>query len=85
MTYTALQTVSAVFDINIKAARGVSVPTCVFSTSSKFLAIGTTLSNIALFEVGVKDFKILKDDSKTHGKPTSICISDDNKWLVGSF
>lgn len=61
MTYTPLQTVSAAFDTNIKTARGVAVPNCLYSTSSKYLAIGTTLSNIALFEVGVKDFRILKE------------------------
>jgi hypothetical protein len=59
MSYVPLTNVSKLFDTTDRKAKGVGVPVCISSTNSRFLAIGTSLSNVALFEVGVKDYKIL--------------------------
>jgi WD40 repeat protein len=88
MTYVQLSLVTAAFDPHNKAAKGVGLPTCIYSTSSKYLAIGTTFSNIALFEVGSRDYKILKDTDKKQtltGNPISIAMSDDSKWLIAGY
>ena len=42
------------------------------------------MGNIALFEVGVKGYKLLgTSEHKKYGQITSISISKDNKYLVG--
>ncbi len=42
------------------------------------------MGNIALFEVGVKGYKLLgTNEHKKYGQVTSISISKDNKYLVG--
>lgn len=89
MTFAILITVSAAFDTNNKKAKGIGQPTCLYSTSGKYLAVGTSLENVILFEVGVKDYRILHPENikgqKPYGNPNSICISDDNRWLVTAF
>lgn len=88
MTYVQLSLVSAAFDPNNKLAKGVGLPTCIFTTSSKYMAIGTSLANIALFEVGSKDYRVLKDTEKKNvlvGNPVSIAMSEDSKWMVVGF
>ena len=47
MVYTSLKNVSKLF--NTKEVSGVGIPTCISGTGSKFLALGTSLGNIALF------------------------------------
>lgn len=88
MTYVHLSLVSSAFDPSNKNAKGVGLPICIHSTSSKYLAIGTTLANIALFEVGSRDYKVLKDTEMKQvivGNPISVVMSEDSKWLVAGF
>ena len=47
MVYAVLKNVSQLFDI--AEIKGVGVATCISSTGSRFLAIGTSLGNVALF------------------------------------
>lgn len=80
MTYVSLKNVTALFD---SENRGVGLPTCISTTGDKFLAVGTSNSTIAVFEVGVKGHKILKNgDGKNLGSVLSVSISRDNKYLV---
>jgi WD40 repeat protein len=59
------------------------MPTVITATGSKFLAVGTSLGNTALFEVGVKGYKLLGSaEHKKYGQVTSLSISRDNKYLV---
>lgn len=58
LQYSTLSTVSRLFDASNTSIVGVGVPCCL-SASKKFLAVGTSLSNIALFEVGVRQHKLL--------------------------
>ena len=60
------------------------ISTVITATGSKFLGVGTSMGNIALFEVGVKGYKLLgTSEHKKYGQITSISISKDNKYLVG--
>jgi len=57
MTYVVLKNVTGLFENPV--SKGVGMPTVISATGSKFLAVGTSMGNIALFEVGVKGYKIL--------------------------
>jgi predicted NBD/HSP70 family sugar kinase len=59
MTYNTLSNVSKLFDTNDHKVIGIGVPCCLSATSKRFLVIGTSLSNIVLFEVGLKQHKVL--------------------------
>lgn len=63
---------------------GVGVPSSI-SATSKYLAIGTSLSNIAVFENNSKGFKVLKQDTLNFGEVTACCLSRDNKYLVCGY
>lgn len=57
MMYVALKNVTQLFDIS--ESKGVGMATCISSTGSRFLAIGTSMGNVALFEIGVKGYRTL--------------------------
>lgn len=64
----------------------VGLPTSIFATSSKFLAIGTSQSSVVLFEMGVKNYKLLETVNKNkYGSVTSITISKDNLFMVCGY
>ena len=61
------------------------MPSCI-SASSLYLAVGTSLSNVALFEVGVKNFRLLEPIQKEgFGFTTAVALSKDNKFMVCGF
>lgn len=47
MIYVSLKNVNELFDL--ADIKGVGIPTCISSTGSRFLVIGTSLGNIGLF------------------------------------
>jgi hypothetical protein len=57
MSYTMLKNVTKLFDTT--EAKGVGIPTCIAGTGSRFLGLGTSLGNIAVFEVQVPGYKTL--------------------------
>jgi hypothetical protein len=57
MSFVVLKNVTELFENPEK--KGVGIPTVISATGSKFLAVGTSLGNTALFEVGVKGYKLL--------------------------
>jgi len=57
MSFTVLKNVTSLFEN--PETKGVGIPTAISATGSKFLAVATSLSNIALFEVGVRNHKLL--------------------------
>lgn len=52
-----LKNVTKLFDTS--EAKGVGIPNCISGTGSKFLALGTSMGNIALFEIEVDGYRIL--------------------------
>jgi WD40 repeat protein len=64
----------------------VGVPTCISTSGNRFLAIGTSIGNVVIFEVGVKDFRTLsRADQNKYGQVTSISVSRDNCYLVTGY
>ena len=57
MTFVPLKNVTALFEN--PENNGVGIPTVIAATGSKFLAVGTSMGNIAVFQVGVKGYKLL--------------------------
>ncbi len=57
MSFTVLKNVTALFQSAQNTDIG--IPTVISATGSKFLAVGTSLGNIALFEIGVNGYKLL--------------------------
>jgi WD40 repeat protein len=85
MVFNRLSNVSRLFDTTDIKAVGVGVPSSI-SATPKFLAIGTSLSNIALFENNAKGFKVLQlSDCPDFGEVTCCNISRDNKYLLCGF
>ena len=81
MSFVVLKNVTELFENPEK--KGVGIPTVISATGSKFLAVGTSLGNTALFEVGVKGYKLLGSaEHRKYGQVTSVSISRDNKYLV---
>jgi hypothetical protein len=37
----------------------IGLPTSIYATSSKFLAVGTSQSSVVLFEMGVKNYRLM--------------------------
>ncbi len=82
MTFIVLKNVTALFEN--PQSKGVGIPTVISATGTKFLAVGTSMGNIALFEIGVKGYKILGNpDHKNYGQITTVAISKDNRYLIG--
>ena len=62
------------------------MPTCISTSGNKFLALGTSIGNIVVFEVGVKGHRVLSTaDQNKYGQTTSISISRDNRYIVAGF
>lgn len=60
--------------------------TCISTSGNKFLAIGTSIGNIVVFEVGVKGHRVLNTaDQRKYGQATSLCISRDNRYIVAGY
>lgn len=84
MIYIPLKNVSELFDISTSQTKGVGVPTCI-STSDRFLAIGTSIGNIVIFEIGLS-YKILNSpDQFKYKQVTSVSVSRDNRYLVSGY
>lgn len=49
MIYIVLKNVSELFDLSSSEVKGVGVPTCISSSGTKFLAIGTSIGNVIVF------------------------------------
>eukprot|EP00919_Chromeraceae_sp_WS-2016_P024117 GHVR01057111.1.p1 GENE.GHVR01057111.1~~GHVR01057111.1.p1 ORF type:complete len:103 (-),score=4.17 GHVR01057111.1:147-455(-) len=81
MSYIVLKNVTNLF--NNEQNKDVGIPTAISATGSRFLAIGTSMGNVALFEIGVEGYKILGTaEQRKFGLVTSVTISRDNKYLV---
>ena len=66
--------------------RFVGLPTSIAATSSKFLAVGTSQSSVALFEMGVKAYKLMETVNKNrYGAVTSVDISKDNQLMACGY
>lgn len=64
--------VSKPFEVSNKL---VGLPTSIYATSSKFLAVGTSQSSVALFEMGVKNYRLMETVNKNkYGSTTSVAI-----------
>lgn len=62
------------------------MPTCISTSGNKFLALGTSIGNIVVFEVGVKGHRVLSTaDQNKYGQTTSISISRDNRYIVAGY
>lgn len=82
MSFVVLKNVTALFEN--PESNGVGIPTVISAKGGKYLAVGTSIGNIAVFTVGVKGYKLLgSTEHKKFGQITSIAISNDNKYLVG--
>lgn len=86
LQYSALSNVSKIFDTANTSIVGIGVPCCLSATSKRFMAVGTSLSNIVLFEVGVRQHKLLHpDETANYGPALSLDISRDSKYMVAGF
>lgn len=86
MVYIILKNVSELFDINNSESKGVGVPTCISTSGNKFLAVGTSIGNVVIFEIGVKGYRILgTPDQNKYGQTTSVSVSRDNRYLVSGY
>lgn len=67
-------------------SKGIGIPTCISSTGSRFLIIGTSLGNLTIFEIGTKGYKTLNiPDQPNIGQVTSVAVSRDNRYVVAGY
>ncbi len=61
----------------------IGIPTAIAVSEDKFLAVGTSMGNVAIFQIGIKGYKILgSNEQRKYGSVLSLSISRDNKYLV---
>lgn len=61
------------------------MPTAISATGDRFLAVGTSMGNIVIFEIGVKGTKMLSTaEQRKFGCISSLSISKDNKYLAAA-
>lgn len=66
--------------------RLVGLPTSIFASSSKFLAIGTSQSSVVLFEMGVKNYRLMETVNKNrYGSTNTIAIAKDNIYMACGY
>lgn len=74
MSFVVLKNVTELFQNPEK--KGLGLPTVISASGNKFLAIGTSQGNIAVFEVGVRGNRLLGgEEQKRNGAITSMSIS----------
>ena len=83
VTFMNISNVSKPFEAT---NRFIGLPTAIAATSSKFLAIGTSQSSVVLFQMGVKNYRLMETVNKNkYGAVTSAAFSRDNLFMACGY